>query len=107
MNARADLDDVAAQLASRVADVTRDAASAPLTTYRCGGPLAVLVRVTRAEELDAVAEVLVDAGCVPARFKRMGIAGDRYVSEVGSQDYLRAQCGLDAKSIAEELRVLS
>lgn len=52
----------------------------------------------------AVSEVLVDSGAVPRRLKRMGIRGDRYVSEVGSQDYLRARCGLDAASIATTVR---
>ncbi|MGQ0824070.1 MAG: UDP-N-acetylmuramate dehydrogenase [Actinomycetota bacterium] len=35
--------------------VTRDAPSAPLTTYRCGGPVAVLVRATTEDELRRVA----------------------------------------------------
>jgi len=38
--------------------VERDAPSAPLTTYRCGGPVAVLVRVDREAQLDRLAGVL-------------------------------------------------
>jgi transketolase len=52
----------------------------------------------------AVAEVLADAGTFPKRFKRLGIEGHHYVSKVGSQDYLRRECGLDAASIATQLR---
>jgi transketolase len=52
----------------------------------------------------AIAEVLIDAGEVPRRFKRLAIGGDAYVSVVGSQEYLRKQCGLDGPSIAEEVR---
>ncbi len=55
----------------------------------------------------AIAELLVDAGSMPAKFRRLGIAGDKYVSEVGSQDYLRKRCGLDAASIAAAVRRLS
>ena len=55
----------------------------------------------------AIAEVLVDAGAVPRRFRRMGIAGDRYVSEVGSQEFLRERCGLDAAAIATGVRELN
>ena len=42
----------------------------------------------------AVSEVLMDAGVVPKRFKRLGIPSEHYMSEVGSQDYLRSRCGL-------------
>ncbi len=40
------------------AKVTRDASSAELTTYRCGGPLAVLVRAERDDDLRAISEVV-------------------------------------------------
>lgn len=53
----------------------------------------------------AVAEVLADAGIHPRIFKRLGIAGLTFVSEVGSQQYLRSRCGLDAASIANEIRM--
>ena len=53
------LDPVARELEARLAGkVERDARSAPLTTYRCGGPLAVLVRVDRERDLEGVAAVL-------------------------------------------------
>lgn len=53
------LDELGAALAERLPGrVRRDAASAELTTYRCGGPLAVLVRAERADDVSVVAEVL-------------------------------------------------
>jgi UDP-N-acetylmuramate dehydrogenase len=48
-----------ARLAGRESRVERAAPSAPLTTYRCGGPLAVLVKVNRESDLEEVAAVLV------------------------------------------------
>lgn len=57
---------VAAALEGRVAgSVERDAPSAALTTYRCGGPVAVLVRVEREHDFDEVAPVLVAHAEVP------------------------------------------
>jgi len=53
------LDDVGARLETELgARVRRDAPSAPLTTYRCGGPIGVLVRVEREDDLVVVARVL-------------------------------------------------
>jgi UDP-N-acetylmuramate dehydrogenase len=53
------LDPIAAALAARLPGrVERDAPSAPLTTYRCGGPLAVLVRVDAEADAHEVADVL-------------------------------------------------
>jgi UDP-N-acetylmuramate dehydrogenase len=53
-----DLRVVADRLDTRLGPrVRRDAPSAELTTYRCGGPLAVLVRAERESDLVAVAEV--------------------------------------------------
>jgi UDP-N-acetylmuramate dehydrogenase len=53
------LDPIAAALAARLPDrVERDAPSAPLTTYRCGGPLGVLVRVDSEADAHEVADVL-------------------------------------------------
>jgi UDP-N-acetylmuramate dehydrogenase len=50
---------VATTLAARLPGrVQRGVSSAGLTTYRCGGPLAVVVRAERDEDLHAVAEVL-------------------------------------------------
>ena len=47
------------RLAGRGSRVERAAPSAPLTTYRCGGPVAVLVKVDREADLQEVAAVLV------------------------------------------------
>lgn len=56
----------AAALETRLGDrVERDAPAGPLTTYRCGGPVAVLVRIDRADDLEAVAEVLVGEPATP------------------------------------------
>ena len=56
------LDRVAARLDERLdAQVAQDAPSTEFTTYRCGGAFAVLVRVERGDDLDAIAEVLADA----------------------------------------------
>jgi UDP-N-acetylmuramate dehydrogenase len=55
------LEDVAAALAARLPGrVTRDVASAGLTTYRCGGPLAVVVRAETEADLAAIAEPVRD-----------------------------------------------
>ena len=45
--------------------VERDAASGPLTTYRCGGPLAALVRIESDDDLHELAAVLVSHPAVP------------------------------------------
>ena len=51
--------DVGAALDARLpGQVRRDVPSAELTTYRCGGPLAVFVRAEREDDLQLVAEVL-------------------------------------------------
>jgi UDP-N-acetylmuramate dehydrogenase len=51
--------EVAAALSARLPGrVERDVSSAGLTTYRCGGPLAVVVRPEREDDLRVVAEVL-------------------------------------------------
>jgi transketolase len=54
----------------------------------------------------AVAEVLVDAGRFPRHFLRFGLQGDSYVSVVGSQSYLRKECGIDANTVVARLRPL-
>jgi transketolase len=51
----------------------------------------------------AVAEVLLDHGVMPRRFRRLGLAGT-FSSIVGSQVYLRQRYGLDARSVAEAVR---
>jgi UDP-N-acetylmuramate dehydrogenase len=57
---------VTAELEARLAGrVDRDAPSGPLTTYRCGGPLAVLVRIDREHDLQEVAPILVAHPAVP------------------------------------------
>jgi UDP-N-acetylmuramate dehydrogenase len=53
------LDGIAAALETALPGcVTRDAPSAPLTTYRCGGSLAVLVHIEHEDALTAVSGVL-------------------------------------------------
>jgi UDP-N-acetylmuramate dehydrogenase len=53
--------DLAAALTERLgAKVTRDAPSAELTTYRCGGPLAVLVRAENDDDLNALSAIVRD-----------------------------------------------
>jgi len=60
------VDAVAAALVRRLgARVERNAPSAPLTTYRCGGPLAVLVRAEREADVGQVATELAAAPDVP------------------------------------------
>ena len=57
--------DIAAALSARLPGrVDREVSSAGLTTYRCGGPLAVVVRPEREDDLRIVAEEL-DDGDVP------------------------------------------
>ena len=52
----------------------------------------------------AVAEALMDAGVMPRRFKRLGLAGT-FSSIVGSQTYLRQRYGLDALAVAAAIRL--
>jgi UDP-N-acetylmuramate dehydrogenase len=55
------LDDVATALAARLPGrVTRDVSSAGLTTYRCGGPFAVVVRAETEDDLAAIAGLVHD-----------------------------------------------
>ncbi len=53
----------------------------------------------------AVAEVLMDAGVQPKRFLRLALP-DRYVSLVGSHEWLLDQCGLSAPKIEASVRRL-
>jgi len=53
----------------------------------------------------AVAEALMDAGFMPPRCKRLGMAG-AFSSIVGSQSYLRKRYGLDAVAVAATVRSL-
>jgi len=60
------LDSIADVLAARLgAAVERDAPSAPLTTYRCGGPISVLVRAGTEDDVRAVAAVVAGRADVP------------------------------------------
>ena len=54
----------------------------------------------------AVAEVMADAGKFPQHFLRFGVEGSSFVSVVGSQQYLRKACGLDADSIVRRVQPL-
>lgn len=54
----------------------------------------------------AVAEALADANIHPRVLRRVGITADSYISEVGSQDFLRARCGLDATALEKLARQL-
>lgn len=59
MNAPARTDAVAAALAARLPGrVERGVSSAKLTTYRCGGPLAIVVRAESEDDLRVVADTL-------------------------------------------------
>lgn len=53
----------------------------------------------------AVAEVCLEHGTPPKRFRRLGIR-DTYISTVGDQNYLRARVGVDRNSIAAAVREL-
>jgi transketolase len=53
----------------------------------------------------AVAEALLESGCAPAKFHRIGLRAG-FSSIVGSQDYLRAAYGMDAPAIAAAVRRL-
>ena len=53
----------------------------------------------------AVAEVCVDAGQVPSKFKRIGLP-DRYATVVGDQSYLRKLAGLDRDAISRSVQAM-
>jgi transketolase C-terminal domain/subunit len=50
-----------------------------------------------------VAETLLEAGCAPAFFRRMGLP-DIYPSKVGDQNFLRAEYGMDAAAVVTTVR---
>ncbi|MCE0506582.1 transketolase [Roseivivax sp. GX 12232] len=50
-----------------------------------------------------VAETLLEAGCAPGFFRRMGLH-DIYPSVVGDQNFLRAEYGMDAAAVVATLR---
>jgi len=51
----------------------------------------------------AVAETLLEAGCAPGFFRRMGLQ-DIYPSKVGDQNFLRAEYGMDAAAVVTTIR---
>jgi UDP-N-acetylmuramate dehydrogenase len=59
MTTASDLDDLAAKLSARLPKrVERNVPSASLTTYRCGGPIAIVVRAETEDDLHALAGLL-------------------------------------------------
>jgi transketolase len=52
-----------------------------------------------------IAETSLEAGWPPRRFYRMGLRGG-FNSIVGSQEYMRARCGLDSPAVADRMRQL-
>jgi transketolase len=52
-----------------------------------------------------VADVLIETGHRPRRILRLSLA-DQFTAIVGSQDYLRSRCGLDASAISKRIREL-
>ncbi|MCU1426039.1 MAG: UDP-N-acetylmuramate dehydrogenase [Actinomycetia bacterium] len=75
-----DLDAVAAACARAGLRVERDAPSAAFTTYRCGGPLAVLVRVGAVDDVRTLAST-VDVQAVPVLV--MGRGSNLLVADAG------------------------
>jgi transketolase len=70
-----------------------------------GGILTVEEHVAEGGLGSAVAEALLDGGAPPRRFRRLALRGG-FVSAVGSQEYLRHQCGIDAPAISLAVRQL-
>lgn len=77
-----------------VGEVLRVVAGAPLV-------MTVEEHVVRGGLGGAVAEAMAEAG-LSSRLLRRGI-GRQFMSMVGSQSYLRQQCGLDAKSLVRDV----
>lgn len=75
-----------------------DAAAVMEAARECGGIVTVEEHNVTGGLGGAVAEACLDAGAAPGFFVRIGLA-DRYPTVVGDQDYLRAQYGMDAKTI--------
>lgn len=75
------LDELGVALAARLPGrVRREVSSAELTTYRCGGPLAVFVRAEQEDDLQVVAEVL---GAVDVPVLVVGRGSNLLVSDRG------------------------
>ena len=82
MNPSDALADLATRLAAALPGrVARDAPSAPLVTYRCGGTLAVMVRVEREADLSALAAALAPSPSVP--FLVIGRGSNLLVADAG------------------------
>jgi UDP-N-acetylmuramate dehydrogenase len=78
------IDDLAARLAPGPPGwLTRDAPSAPLTTYRCGGALALHARVERASDLELIAGALAGVPGVPVLV--VGRGSNLLVADAGFQ----------------------
>ena len=102
---------VATTLAAREPGrVQRGVSSAGLTTYRCGGPLAVVVRAERDEDLHAVAEVLRTAALpvlVIGRGSNLLVADEGFagVAIVLAGEFEQLDVGsVDASSVAPHVR---
>jgi transketolase len=70
-----------------------------------GGFLTIEEHVAEGGLGAAVAEACLDSGFAPRRFRRMAIRGG-FMSQVGSQEYLRRASGLDAINIARTARAM-
>lgn len=70
-----------------------------------GGIISVEEHVIQGGLGGAIAEVCLDNGCPPRRFRRLGL-DDEFSTVVGSQFYLRERFGLDAAGIAASAREL-
>lgn len=75
-----------------------DAEGLRAAALETGGILTVEEHVAEGGLGSAVAECCLDGGFAPRRFRRMAIRGG-FISTVGSQDYLRRKCGLNASAI--------
>ena len=80
-----------------------DGAAVAAAARECGGIVTVEEHNILGGLGGAVAEACLEAGGAPGFFVRIGLA-DHYPTVVGDQDYLRAQYGMDAKTIAEKTR---
>lgn len=82
MSSAAGIGALATELSARLpGGVQTDAPSAPLTTYRCGGPIAVLVRLDREADLVAVAPALAAHPAVPVLV--IGRGSNLLISDAG------------------------
>ena len=68
-----------------------------------GGIITVEEHVLTAGLGSAIAEVLLDEGCPPKKFRRIGLP-DRYVAQVGGHEWLLDYYGLSARKIKQTIR---